>query len=285
MSKTTAIPYTYIVLRYRHDSLAGEFANVGVVVHAPASGYLDARVRHTLGRISKMFPDLNGESLKVSVKNIEQAIKRLAASQGSDLFSRFKEVGAFVKSVLPDDDSSFIWGPVGAGLAANPAETLDKLYDRFVSRYDEKPRQHRDDASVWRPVRDRLAERKLADCLRAKTITSPLDHVEFEHAWKNGAWHCYQPVSFDLANEETIRDKARRWAGHLLALKDSAEPFRTYFFVGLPSDPSLKSACSAAMNILKLSPGKPEVKDETCIEDLVDQIEDDIRAHDRGVRK
>ena len=28
-------PYTYVLLRYRHDPLAGEFANVGVVVHEP----------------------------------------------------------------------------------------------------------------------------------------------------------------------------------------------------------------------------------------------------------
>jgi len=280
MNRTTKGKYSYVVLRYRHDSLSGEFANVGVVLHAPASRFLDVRMRHTVGRLSKMFPDLNGEALKSAVRNIERAIKRLAASEAGDLFARFKDAGAFAKSVLPDDDSSFIWGPVGSGLTVNPAETLDKLYNRFVARYDEHQRQHRDDAAIWRPVRDRLAERNLVDRLKTKKIVSSLDHVEFQHAWKNGAWHCYQPISFDLANEENIRDKARRWAGHMLALKDASEPFRTYFFVGLPSDHHLRSAYEAAVNILKLSPGEPKVIDETRIDDLVHQIEDEIRTHD-----
>lgn len=280
MSSTIRTPYTYVVLRYRHDLLAGEFANVGVVLHAPASGFLDAKMRHTLGRLSKMFPDLDGDALKGSVKSIERAIKRLAAPQAGDLFARSQDAGSFARAVLPEDDSSFIWGPVGSGLTGNPADTLDTLYNRFVARYDEQQRQHRDDAAIWKPVHDRLAERKLADRLQAKTIRSPLDHVEFEHAWKNGAWHCYQPISFDLANEENIRDKARRWAGHMLALKGASEAFRTYFFVGSPADHKLKSAYEAAVNILKLSPGEPQVIDEARIDDLVHQIEDEIRAHD-----
>jgi hypothetical protein len=100
--------------------------------------------------------------------------------------------------------------------------------------------------------------------------------VDFEHAWKNGEWHCYQPLSFDLANEENIRDKARRWAGHMLALKDASEPFRPYFFVGSPSDQSLARAYEAAISILKLSPGEPQVIEENRIDDLVHQIEDEI---------
>jgi hypothetical protein len=282
MNSTTKTAYTYAMLRYRHDSLAGEFANVGIVLHAPASGFLDAKMRHTVGRLSKMFPDLNADALKGSVRSIERAIKRLATPQAGDLFARWKDAGAFARAVLPEDDSSFIWGPLGSGLTNNPAEVLDKLYHRFVARYDEQQRQHRDDAAIWKPVRDRLAERKLADRLQAKTITSPLDHVQFEHAWKNGTWHCYQPISFDLANEENIRDKARRWAGHMLALTGASEAFRTYFFVGLPSDQNLRSAYEAALNILKLSPGEPQIIDETHIEDLVHQIEDEITAHERG---
>ena len=68
--------------------------------------------------------------------------------------------------------------------------------------------------------------------------------------------------------------------GTFLPLKARLIPFRTYFFVGLPSDENLKSACEAAVSILKLSPGDPQVIDETRIDDLVHQIEDEIRAHD-----
>ncbi len=126
-------------------------------------------------------------------------------------------------------------------------------------------------------MRDRLAELKLADRLRPKTIALPFDRVEFEHAGKNGAWHCFQPLSFDLANEENIRKKARRWAGQMLALKEAVEPFRAYFFVASPREQTLEDAYRAALNILKLSPFSPEVIEETRIEEFVRRIATEIR--------
>jgi hypothetical protein len=165
-----------------------------------------------------------------------------------DLLVRSGDAGTFARSVLPVDDTSFIWRPLVSGLTLNLVETLDKLYDRFVAQYDEHQRPHRDDATVWKPVRDRLVERNLADRLQTKTIRSPVDHVEFEYAFKNGAWRCYQPVSFDLATEENIRDKARRWGGHLLALTDASEPVQSWFFVG-------PASCGASTGYSRLDRG------------------------------
>jgi hypothetical protein len=166
---------------------------------------------------------------------------------------------------------------VGSGIAENPQEALEHLYARFVARYDEQQYHHRDDAAVWKPVHDRLAARSLDSLLSEKTIKSPLDSVEFPHAWKNGAWHCYQPLSFDLANEDTIRDKARRWAGYMVALSNATEDFRTYFLVGSPSNVSLAPAYRSAVEILKLSPREVRVFEESRIDEFVDQIENDIR--------
>ena len=273
---STKSPYTYVVLRYRHDPLTAEFANVGVVLHQPALGFLDARLRRTSGRISQIFPDLDGAALRSSLRDIERAIRRIARSEAGDLLTSLTDAAAVARRILPEDDTSFVWRPLGSGLTADPAKTLDQLYDRFVARYDEQPRVRRDDEAVWRPVRDRLAELHLADRLQPKRIESRIDAVEFQHAWKNGAWHCYQPLSFDLANEEVIREKARRWAGQMLALSNPIEPFKPYFFVGRPNNPDLGSAYHAAVEILKLSPVSPEVIEETEIDRLVRQIEAEL---------
>lgn len=278
---TNRQPYTYIVLRYRHDPLAGEFANVGVVVFAQESGFLRAKMRHTLGRLARIFPDMNSVAFKDAIRGIESAINRKAGREGGDLLASLKDASAFALSVLPDDDTSFVWSPMGSGLTSDPVEALERLYVRFVGRYDEHQRAHRDDAAIWRPVRDRLAERNLIDRLQRKKIVSPVDHVEFEHAWKNGTWQCYQPLSFDLANEENIREKARRWAGHLLALQGASDEFRPYFLVGAPGDRRLGTAYQAALSILKLSPGTPEIFEESGIDDFVQQIEDEIMAHEQ----
>jgi hypothetical protein len=274
-------PYTYVLLRYRHDPLAGEFANVGVLVHGPAFGFLDAKVRTTLGqRLTKMFPRLDGDAFKSSLQSIARSVKKLSAREAGDMLTSLEDASAFGRRALPTDDTSFVWGPLGSGITDDPEQTLEKLYARFVTQYDGKVKVSRDDAAVWRPIKDLLLARNIADRLQPKTIHSDVDRIDFEHAWKNGAWHCYQPLSFDLSSNENIRDKAARWAGHMLALKDADEPFKPHFVVGAPSNPQLLSAYHRAITLLQRSPGSPEVIEEGAAERLVDQLEDELRAHD-----
>jgi hypothetical protein len=66
----------------------------------------------------------------------------------------------------------------------------------------------------------------------------------------------------------------------MLALQHASEHFRPYFFVGLPTDQNLSSACDAALRILELSPGNPQIIQETMIESFVHGIEDQMRSHD-----
>jgi len=276
-------PYTYVLLRYRHDPLAGEFANVGVLLHEPGSGFLEAKVRTTLGpRLTKMFPTLNGDTFKSSLQSVARSVSKLGAREAGDMLASLGDASSFARRVLPTDDSSFVWSPLGSGITDDPHRTLDKIYARFVAQYDGKAKASRDDAAVWRPVRDLLMARQIADRLQPKTIHSAVDQVEFDHAWKNGAWHCYQPLSFDLSSGENIREKAARWAGHMLALERADEAFKPYFVVGAPTNPHFHNAYERAIALLKLSPGSPEVIEEAAAETLVDRIEDELRAHDSG---
>lgn len=279
---TDRTPYTYVLLRYRHDPLAGEFANVGVLLHDARARFLGVRVRRTLGRLSAMFPGLSGEALKNALRSVERGVRQLAKRDAGELLSSLGDAETFARRVLPAEDSSFVWSAVGSGVSFDPQVTLDKLYARFVSQYDEPTRANRDDAAVWKPVRDLLVERKIADRLQSITIKSDLDEVDFEHAWKNGAWHCYQPLSFDLASGESIREKASKWAGQLLALKDAHEAFRPHFVVGAPQNARLQNDFAKAVAILQLGPGKPEVVEEDDIAALVSRIESEMIAHRRA---
>lgn len=275
--------YTYVLLRYRHDPLAGEVANVGVVLHCAGGGFLGVKTRKTIGRLSKMFPDMEKSDLMSGLYAVERGIARLRDSEMSGLLVSSKDAAALARSVLPDDDSSLIWGDIGSGVTRDAGMTLDKLYDRFVGRYDDSQRAGRDDSAVWQPVRDRLIERNLAERLQPKIIVSPIDEVEFDHAWKNGAWHCYQPLSFDLATGDGIRQKAARWSGHMTGLSKAAEAVRPYFIVGAPSDPALETDYRRAIDLLKASALAPSVFDETQVETLIDHIQDAIAGHDARV--
>jgi hypothetical protein len=278
-------PYTYVLLRYRHDPLAGEFANVGVLLHAPRAPFLGARMRATAGsRIGRMFPTISRPAFSAAMGSIERSIDTLGKGDGGDLLSGLGDAGAFARRALPTDDSSFVWGPVGSGLTADPAQALARLYERFVAQYDEPDAEAAtDDAAVWRPVHDLLIARNIAGRLRPKAIHSPLMDMEFDHAWQNGAWHVYQPLSFDLASEDHVRDKAAKWAGHMLALRDAEEPFKPHFIVAAPRDRRWMNGYQRALDVLRRPLPRAEVIDVSDAEALVDRIEAELRARDNAV--
>jgi hypothetical protein len=277
----TKSPYTYTVLRYVHDTSTGEFINTGVVMHARDLKFISVKLRHTHGRLSAMFPDLDRDAFKSSMRVIERAIRDLAESYAkADLFPREGDAVAMARSVLPADDSSLQWSPVGGGLTSSPTATLEHLFDRLVARYDGKAeRVKRSDEDVWRPVKERLDRAGLSAQLRSTVIQGKVDELKFERAWKNGVWHCYEPLSFDLADAEYIKDKARRWSGFLSTVRDAADLFKPVFIVGAPHDEKLIPAFETAVEILRNSPVPPDVYTDTEADRLAEQIEAEFAAH------
>lgn len=275
--------YTYVLLRYRHDPIAGECVNVGVVLHSADARFLGARVRKTLGRLGKMFPGIGKAELTSSLSAIERAVNKLAPPKLPGIFDdESTDAARLAARALPQDDSSYIWGELCSGVTDDPASTLNKLYHRFVTKYDEDQTFRRDDAAVWQPVRERLAQHNVLDRLVPKTVISPVDEIQFGHAWKNGAWHCYQPLSFDLASRESILDKAARWSGHMLGASKASEQIKPYFIVGAPADQLLVSDYHRAIELLRASPLQPSVFEEADVDELVDEIVSEIKGHDRS---
>jgi hypothetical protein len=150
--------YTYSVLRYIHDVRCGEFVNVGVALYSSEARYLSAICRTTYGRLSKVFPDVNAEHFKSLMRYIqgqfEERGERLA---GELLHTSASTVLEIAQSVLPSDDSSLQWSPVGSGRTDNPSQALEKLFNRMVMRYEEKSElPDRLDEDVWRHYSHRL---------------------------------------------------------------------------------------------------------------------------------
>jgi hypothetical protein len=273
-------PYTYATLRYVHDPMAGEFVNVGVVLYSPSTRYLGARLRRTYSRLSAVFPDLDAEGFKSAMSSIESELKRLAKDcKERALMPIEGDAASIARTVLPADDSSLQWSPVGSGLAPDPEQQLARLYERLVTRHDRRAEHRRTDEDVWRPFRERLEAAAVTPPFRETTIHGEADQINFKHAWMNGVWHCYEALSFDLANADGIKEKARRWTGHLAAVSDASDLFKTYFIVGAPHEQRLMAAFETALAILKKSPVPTEVFTEEEADKLVARIAEEFRVH------
>ncbi len=272
--------YTYTVLRYVHDIATGEFVNVGVVLYAPQGPYLGAKTRSTYGRLSRVFPDIDGNAFKRAMSHVELSIANTARTL-NDLF-REKDLTALelATRTLTNDDSSLQWSSLGSGRTRSPAQELDRLFDKFVLRYEHTKTASRSDEEVWKSFSRALERRQVLSKLKQKEIVSDADRMTFRHAWKNGQWHCLEPISFDFTEGERIHNKAIRSAGQILALARAPERFKVYLLVGEPKRADLQSHYHRALRILETIPVASEIVPESQADSLADRIAIDVLAHE-----
>ena len=246
-------PYTYSLLRYVHDPSAGETVNVGVVLLSEDVRFLGAKCHKTVGRLTKVFPDIDRQGFREMTNFVEVQAKKLAKQYREQMtLEKCSSVKQVTTKILHQDDSAFQWSEVRSGVASNPEAALEKIYDRMVAKYDEPAAaRKKSDEDVWRPFRLELEERQVLKHFHKKTIRSRDDTLEVTQAWKNGIWHCLEPLSFDLSGEDHIKEKAYRWLGHLVNVENASEKFKLYFLLGKPRDKKLSPAFKSAVNILK----------------------------------
>jgi len=281
---TNEMNYSYSVLRYVHDTATGEFVNVGVVLYCPEARYVSASCRSTYNRLSGMFPDLNGEHFKSLMRYIEARFEEFGARIASELpLEAYKTIESIAHRVLPPDDSSLQWAPPSYGRTRDPSKTLDSLFERFVTRYEStnpRPQKTRDD--VWRHFRRSLETRQVLQYFAPVVVSVEDDSIEFKYAWKNGILHCVEPVTFDLATSEGIRDKAHTWLGRISSVQKSSDKFKVYFLAGEPQDEALSDAFRDALRILEKIPGEKAVYTENQAEELGDTIAREVAEHLKG---
>ena len=267
--------YSYTVLRYIHDVVSGEALNVGVVMHAPATSFLKVRTRKTIGRLKHAFPDLDRAAFSDAMQAIDRGLLTVEKQASkTSLFDARTDARSHALKVLPHDDSALQWSQTGTGLTTDPDRTFERLYERYVSRYDSMESTRRSDDDVWRPVPDKLMERGVHVSFKPKTVAGAQDRIVFERAWRNGRWHACEPVSLDMADAEGMMDKARRWRGHLAAVADgSSERIDVHFLLGRPQNESLMAGYETAKAILAHAPFATEVVDEKDIDVFVASIE------------
>jgi hypothetical protein len=274
--------FYFSLLRYVYDPLTQEFVNIGVVLYSPSHSFLRASFTTRYGRISRMFGRIDGASFRATTnfiqRKVSEASERLA--RGILFHDSTESLQAILSEVLPPDDTAirFVFG--GVGITEDPAQALAGLFERYVARY-ESPSENarRDETDIWKIFQEPLRAKKVFPHLVAKTITAPNYEYEFERSWKNGIWHLFEPVSFDLADERSILEKASRWVGRTVSLSDSAEPFKLFLLLGEPADPRLGDAFHRARNLLAKIPGERELVRERDAAQFAEEIEEEFQQH------
>ncbi|MGD0481579.1 MAG: DUF3037 domain-containing protein [Terracidiphilus sp.] len=274
--------FHFSLLRYVYDPLTQEFINIGVVLYSPEERFLRAEFTSRYGRVSRMFGRIDGASFRSTVNYVQRMISNASERINSGLlFSDPKEgLDAILGEVLPPDDTALRFAFGGVGLTENLHGTLETLFERYVARY-ESPAEyaHRDENDVWKVFQAPLRLKKVYTQLVPKKISAPNYEYEFERSWKNGVWHLFEPVSFDLLDERSILEKASRWLGRTVSLSDSRDPFKLFLLLGEPGDAKLRAAFQRAENLLAKIPVQRELVREREAEQFAEEIEQEFQGH------
>lgn len=272
-------PYSFCFLRYFHDPLSGEFANVGVLLWAPDRKSLLFRGTERFSRLSHFFADFHSEDYRKMMKRIQTRFDEFSAEiQESSPALLFHEVPEsardFGEKVIPLDSAALQWSRSGGGLSESPEAEVEALYAEHIERHYLQPAgQRRDEASVFRAsYRAAFSQPEVRSHIKPKKIEAPLTAREFEHSWLNGRWNVYETLSFDMMQADAIRMKAKRWRSESELLAQSDEEHRLHFLLGAPQGRHEK-AYSDARKILTLD------RDVTLIEeDEAEEFAEELKS-------
>ena len=99
--------YSFVTLRYVHDVVTGEFANVGVVLYAPGERYLEARFTSSYERLNALFVKIDHANYRNLIRYLSNRFGELAAELREALtLIPVQGIDELARRVLPPDDSS-----------------------------------------------------------------------------------------------------------------------------------------------------------------------------------
>ncbi len=274
--------YSYVTLRYVHDVVTGEFANIGVVVYAPDQRAVIARFTTSYERLNLIFLKIDHAHFRAMVRYLGNRFAEMAEELRDSLqLAPVTGIADLVRKVLPQDDSSLQWSEPGGGLTSNLEQTAQELFARIVERYERSTEQQsRSDEDIARPFKAKLDQRKVGQKVGEKEIAARDYDYRFQFAWKNSVWHLYEPVSFDLVDPTSIVEKANKWLGRGVALRDASEPFKLYFLLGEPKQAATQKAFQHAQHLLEKIPGPKKLVREAEIEEFSEKVAGDVAQHD-----
>ena len=158
---------------------------------------------------------------------------------------------------------------------ASDIRSSEPEFERFVAGATQVSRN---DEEIAKPFKAKLG--RMVEKFSEKTIETKDYQYDFQFAWQNHLWHLYEPVSFDLVDPNSIREKANRWLGRGVALHDAREEFKIHFLLGEPRQEETRKAFENALHLVQKIPGQQQLVRESELEPFAEHIAEEIVSHD-----
>lgn len=234
----------YAIVRFMPFLETEEFANVGIILFSPHTGYADYKLApKRFGRVSQFFDDLDGKLYNNAIDTFCQEMQRVT-ELGQTLYG--KEQLGYFKEVTRLRESLLRFGELRTIAVDNPDQALDKLYEHYVGR-----------AFVTKEYREELMVKALKRDLRKHVngvafkqqmlvgefdteVTLPLV------ATFNDSYKAIKPMAFNQPKPMNLLEHGEKWIRRIKRLinADTVSPEQFLFAVEGPNskDRALNSA-------------------------------------------
>lgn len=208
----------YTLIRLLPQADAGEFANIGVVLACPETGYLGFKLMRKQRRVTQFFEEITRDLLTKLRKELTTEldhIQRMAATR----YAR-AELLQVLQDLAKPRETLVRYAPLRALMTDDPAVDLEKLFERYVQRdLNVVPEYH--EQVLVKLVKRTLATEKLADAFLANDVGTDDFHVRLPFVYERDGLAVAAIKPLDLTQDEPtkIYTHGDLWLGHIRRLR------------------------------------------------------------------
>lgn len=227
----------YAVVRFLPYAETGEFANVGVVLACPETGYFGAQLLSTkkTGRITGFFDQLDKRIYREAITYLRQELDRVGRLVADKCAHEHRLVTQIFAELARPREALLRFGETRVILADDPAETLDGLFSTLVEREFADKAYH--DQLLIRGVREMLRKANLREYFQKANIGNDdlSMHVPFLHKRNGEALLAIKPLDLAKTEARQVYDTGGPWVDRLKRFrKHDLLPEAMLVTVGLP---------------------------------------------------
>lgn len=208
----------YSVIRFMPFTETQEFANVGIVIHAPQTGSVLFKLANKrFARVSQFFDDLDGQLYSNAIEMFNFELKRI---QDFTKGMRGKELAGFMDEVTRQREGFLTFSETAALLTNDSLElVLETLFGQYVGR-SFNTKEHRETILV------KKLKKQLDSVTKYKFTKSKLnaDYVSFELplvATDSVTTKAIKPLSFYQSKPLKLIDHGEFWISRIKYLLNS----------------------------------------------------------------
>lgn len=245
----------YAIVRFLPYAETGEFANVGIVLTCPQTGYFNFKLLTRVRRISSFFEELDTSIFRNVRNSFKTELTRLRSilantpMEDNGLERMPNKVLAkhlFAELVRPRE-AMIRFDEARVALADDPDEKLNELYEHYVERnFATKQYQER---LIEKQVHQVLRQANLMKIYSPATLGNAAYHVRFPlvKMVEDNATRIIKPLHLNQEDSTQLYDHGWEWIGKIRKLKrEKLLPNAVLFAVNPPD--AIKTEHFAAFN-------------------------------------